>query len=107
MGRRDPAIGEVEGGKEGGGAVPLIVIAATAERATARQPQIALRPFERLDRRLLIDADDDGVLGRRHVEADHVCGLGDKLAIVALAPRFASVEIDAFLAQEEHQTCCS
>ena len=65
-----------------------------------RQLQVALRPLQRLDRGLLIDTDDDRVLGRRHIEPDHVGGLGGELRIVALAPGFAPGEVDLLGAQE-------
>ena len=96
----DLAGGQIEGGEQRRRAVPLVVVAVAAERPPVGQPEIALRPLQRLDRRLLVDAEDDGVLGRRHIEADDVGGLGDELGIVALAPRLLAVEIDPLVAQE-------
>ena len=86
---RHLAGGHLEGGEQGRGAVALVVVAVAGQRPAVRQLQIALRPLQRLDRRLLVDTDDDGVLGRRHVEPDHIGGLGGELGIVALAPGFA------------------
>ena len=54
---------------------------------------------QRLDRGL-VDADDDGVLGRRHIEPDHVGSLGDELGIVALALGFAPGKVDLLRTQE-------
>src|SRR4029077_12186754 len=71
------------------------------QRPSVGQPQVALHPLQRLDRGLFVDADDDRVLGRRHVEPDD---LGGKFWVVALAPRFAPVEID-LLARRKRQTC--
>ena len=82
------------------GAIALVIVAVAGQRPAVRQLQIALRPLQRLDRRLLVDADDDRVLGRRHVEPDHIGGLGDELGIVALAPGFAPGEVDLLRAQE-------
>ncbi len=48
--------------------------------------------------------DDDGVLGRRHVEPDHVGGLGDGFRVVALAPRFAPGEVDLLGAESARHT---
>jgi hypothetical protein len=50
--------------------------------------------YMRLHRRrgLLVNADDDGVLGWCHVEPDHIGGFGDERGIVALAPGFAPGE---------------
>jgi hypothetical protein len=48
-----------------------------------------------------LDADDDGVLGRRHIEPDHVGSLGDdELRIVALALGFAPGKVDLLRTQE-------
>src|SRR4029453_15154142 len=60
----------------------------------------ALRTFQCLDGRLLVDADDDGLVGWRHVEADHIGRLGGELRIVAFTPRLGAVEINPLLAQE-------
>ena len=97
---RDLAGGHLEGGKQGRGAVALVIVAMAGQRPAVRELQIALRPLQRLDRGLLVDADDDGVLGRRHVEPDHIGGLGDELGIVALAPGLAPGEVDLLRAQE-------
>lgn len=96
----DFAGGHLESGKQGRGAVALVVMAMPGQRPPVRQLQKALRTLQRLDRGLLIDADDNRILGRRHVEPDHVGGLGGKLGIVALAPRLASGKIDPLGAQD-------
>jgi hypothetical protein len=49
-------------------------MALTGERSAVGQLQIALRPFQGLDRRLFVNADDDRVLGRRQIEPDDVNG---------------------------------
>ena len=97
---RHLAGGHLEGGEQRRGAVALVIVAMAGQRPPVGQLQIALRPLQRLDRRLLVDADDDRILGRRHVQPDHIGGLGDKLGIVALAPRLSPVEVDLLLAQE-------
>ncbi len=80
-------------------AVPLVVVAVPCQGAPVRQLEVALGAFERLDRRFLVKAQDDRVVGRRHVEADDICGLGGKLGVRALAPALAAAEIDLLLAQ--------
>ena len=85
----DLAGGHLEGGKQGGGAVALIIVAMAGQRPAVRELEIALRSIQRLDRGLLVNTDDDRVLGRRHMEPDHVRGLGHELGIIALTPRFA------------------
>ena len=77
-----------------------VVVALAGERPPVGQPEIALRPLQRLDRRLLVDPKDDGVVGRRHIQPDDLGGLGDKFGIVALAPRLLPVQIDPLVAQE-------
>jgi hypothetical protein len=62
--------GHLEGGKERRGAVTLVIVAVAGQRAAARQLQIPLCAFQRLDRGLLVDADDYRVLRRRQIEAD-------------------------------------
>jgi hypothetical protein len=47
-----------------------------------------------LDRRLFVDTDHDRVLGRRHIETNHLGSLGGELRIVALAPTLARGQID-------------
>ena len=98
--------GQIECGKQRGGAVPLVVVTVAAERAPVGQLEVALRPLQRLDGRLLVDADDDRLVGRGHVEADHIGRLGGEFGIVALAPRFPAVEIDR-CPRRKRQTCCS
>ena len=72
----------------------------TGQSPAVRELQIALGPLQRLDRGLFVDTNDDRVLGRCHVEPDHIGGLGDELRIAALAPGFASGEVDLLGAKE-------
>src|SRR5882762_11660774 len=69
VGGVDFAGGDVERAEQRRGAVPGVVVALAGQGASVRQLQIALRPLQRLDRRL--------------------GGFGGKLRVVALAPRFA------------------
>src|ERR1700675_2670468 len=84
----------LEGGEQRRGTVALVIVAMTAQRSAVRHFQIALCPLKRLDRGLFIDADDNRVLRRSHVEPDHVSRLGSELRIVALAPGFAPGKVD-------------
>jgi hypothetical protein len=97
---RDFAGGHFESGKQGRCAIALVIMALAGQRPSVGQPQVSLRSLQRLDRGLFVDADDDRVLGRRYVEPDDFGGLGGKLGVVALAPRFASIEIDLLGAQK-------
>ena len=96
----DLARGNVEGGEEGRRAVPLVVVAVARERAAVRQPEIALRPLERLDVRLLVDCEHERALRRVEVEADDLGRLGHEVGIVADAPRLLAVEVDLLGPQE-------
>ena len=97
---RHLAGGHFEGGKQRRGAVSLVIVTMSGQRPPVRKLQIALGALQRLDRGLFVDADDDRVLGRCHVEPDHIGGLGDELGIVALAPGLAPGEVDLLPAQE-------
>ena len=97
---RHLAGGHFEGGKQRRGAVALVIVAVAGQRSAVRKLQISLCPLQRLDRGLFVDADDDRILGRRHVQPDHVGGLGGKFGIVALAPGFAPGKVDLLRTQE-------
>ena len=64
VGGRHLAGGHLEAANRVDGAVALVVMAMAGQRAAVRQLQIALRPLQRLDRGLLVDAEDDRVLRR-------------------------------------------
>src|SRR3954447_6199622 len=76
----DPAGCDVEGGKQRGDAVTLVVVT-TARRLAGSHGQHGLATIQELDLRLLIDAQHDGALGRGHVKADDIANLGDKIRI--------------------------
>jgi hypothetical protein len=102
---RDFAGGDLKGCSRG--AIALLVMVMTSQRPAVGQLQVPLGALQGLDRRLFIDADDDRILRRRHVEPNHIGGLGDELGIVALAPGFATREIDLLPAQEAPDSCTS
>jgi hypothetical protein len=97
----------VRGGDLGGGTVALVIVAMAGQRPAVRELEIALRSLQRLDRGLLVDTDDDRVLGRRHIEPDHVGGLGHELGIVALTPGFAPGEVDLLRAKQAPDIVCT
>ena len=55
MRRDDPSGGDFKRCEQSRGAMPLVVVALPGQGASIRQLQIALRPLQCLDRRLLID----------------------------------------------------
>ena len=70
MGRQNLSRGDIECRKQRRRAVPFVVVALAGQGAPVGQFQIALRPLQRLDRWLLIDAQHNGPLGRSDVEPD-------------------------------------
>jgi hypothetical protein len=72
--------GHVEGGVQVGRAVAEVALAAPLGHAR-QQGQDRRRPVERLDLRLLIDAEHDRRLGRVEVEPNDVAHLVDELRI--------------------------
>ena len=86
--------------KQGRGAVPLVIVALAAQGAPARKLQVALRPLQRLDRRFLIDTENNRLGRRVDIEADHIGRFRRERAIVALAPGLTGGQIDLVLAQE-------
>ena len=62
--RNDPPAGHVKRGKQGRGAMPLVVMALARQGAPVRELQIPLRPLQCLDRGFFIDTENNR-LGRR------------------------------------------
>jgi len=100
MRRDDPSGGDFERCEQGRGAVPRVVVALAGQGASVRQLQIALRPLQGLDRRLFVDAENNGLGGRIDIKADHIGGFGRERGVVALAPRLAGGNVDIVLAQK-------
>ena len=70
----DLAGGDVERRKQGGGAVPLVVVRVPLGLAGAHGQQ-RLGSVQRLDLRLLVDAEHQGAVGRVGVETDDIADL--------------------------------
>jgi hypothetical protein len=76
----DPAGSDLQGRVEVNDAVALVVVRVTG-RPPRAQGERQLRALQRLDRRLLVDAEHHSMLGRVEVEADDVVDLGGKLRV--------------------------
>jgi hypothetical protein len=100
MAADDFATRKIEGGEQRRRPMPLIIVRLAGHGAPVGQLQIALRTFERLDRWLFVDGENDGVFGRRHVEPDDLGCLGREFGVVAFAPRLAAGEVDLVRAQK-------
>jgi hypothetical protein len=72
------AIEEVERREEGRGAVSLVVVSDAFDVAHGEH---GLGAFERLNLALFIDTEDEGLVGRIEIEADHVAQLLDEEGI--------------------------
>ena len=72
--RDDRALGDIQGGKECGGAMALVIVRHRAA-ATGLEGQAGLRAIQRLDLAFLIHAEDDGMLGRVQIQAHHILQL--------------------------------
>ena len=77
----DLAFEHIEGGKQGGGAVALIVVG-HGSGAALLEGQARLGAVECLDLALLIDREHDGMLGRIDVKPDHVVQLLNEVGII-------------------------
>jgi hypothetical protein len=78
----------------------LVFVGQAGQRPAIGQFEITLGSLQGLDRRLLIDREHDRVLRRIEVEADDGGGLGRELGVGGEAPRLAPGEIDPLRAQE-------
>ena len=76
----DMACGDVQGRKEGGGAVALVVVRHGAGSALL-QREAGLGAVQSLDLALLVEGEDHGVVRRVHVDAYHVVELLDEAGI--------------------------
>ena len=97
--------GDVEGGGTGSRCVALVIVAVAGQRPAVGQLQIALGTLQRLNRGLLVDADDKGVLRWRHVQPDHIGALaansGSLLSHQDLRPRRSIL----WLRRKRHTSC--
>jgi hypothetical protein len=96
----DPPGGDFERCEQGRGTVPFVIMALAGQGASVRQLQIALRPLQCLDRRLLVDTENNRLGGRINVETDHIGGFRGKFGVVALAPGLAGGKVDIVFAQK-------
>lgn len=90
----------VKRGKQGGRAVPLIVVALAGQSPTAGPFEIVLRPLKGLDRRLFVYAQHNGLSWRIDIKAHDIGRFGAEFGVVALGSGLARHEIDLVDAQE-------
>src|SRR5512134_1109347 len=85
----------IQSGKQRGSAVPLVIMAETTQRPSARNLQVSLSSLQGLDMRFLIHRQDQGVVGRIQIQANNVGRLGGKLRIGAHTPAAPSLQLNA------------
>ena len=93
------AAGNVQSGKEGGGAMALALMTKPSERLAIGQSDPTLRPFQGLNGWFFIDGKDERILGRVELKTHNVGGLARKLGVGGNTPTVAPFQFDALLAQ--------
>src|SRR3972149_10840928 len=76
----------LQGGEEWGRAVAFVVMAVASERLAVGKPEPALGPFQGLDVRLLVHAQEERVFRRIQIKAHDVGGLRCEFRIGAHPP---------------------
>src|SRR3972149_8751316 len=89
-GSDDAAFEHVDGGKQRGRSVALVVVGHRAQ-ATWIERQAGLSAVERLDLALLVEAEDQSMLGRIEVEPDDVVELLEEVGIATHLERLGPV----------------
>ena len=95
----DDAGGNLQRRKQVDRAVALVRALHPLNDFAAAGLNVAACALERLDGRLLIDAEHQGILRWIQVQPDHVGRLGGELRIRADAPGAVALQLDAFFAQ--------
>jgi hypothetical protein len=72
--------GHIQGGKEGGGSVPFVVMSDGPGPALLER-EARLGTIQSLDLALFIEGEDDGPFRRCHIETDHVAELFDETRV--------------------------
>ncbi len=83
---------DIQGGEERRGAMPFVVVRPAFHLPRPHRQQW-LRAIERLNLRLLVDTEHDGVRGRMHVESDDVAHLFDEQRVVRQFERLAAMRL--------------
>ncbi len=98
--RLDLTWGDIERGEQIDRAMPFVGALHAPYNFAAAGAYVPGLSFQRLNRRLLVDADHEGVLRRTEIQADNIRCLCRELWIRAHAPRTMPPKLDAFLAQD-------
>ena len=94
----DGAFEDIQRGKQGGRAVPFVVVGHRAGPAGLHR-QARLRPLQRLDLALFVDTEDQGLLRRIHIESDDVGELLQEPRVRRQLERADAVRLQAWPCQ--------
>src|SRR3972149_1366077 len=92
--------GHLQGGEEWGLAVAFVVMAVASERLAGGKPEPALGPFQGLDVRLLVHAQEERVFRRIQIKAHDVGGLRCEFRIGAHAPNSPPAQMNLMFPQD-------
>ncbi len=98
--RVDLTCGDIERGEPVDRAMPFVGALHAPYNFAAVGAYVSGLSFLRLNRRLLVDADHEGVLRRTEIQADNIRCLCRELRVRAHAPRTMPPKLNAFLAQD-------
>ena len=85
---------DVQSSEQGGGAVADVIVRVPFGLTGAKRQQ-GLRPVESLNLRLLVDAQNDGALGRIEIQADDVADLVDEERIGGQLERLGKMRLES------------
>src|SRR5947207_15584867 len=85
---------DLQGGKQRTCPVTFVLMADASQGRSIRQSEVALCALQRLNVRLLIDAEHQRILRWMEIECDHVGGLRPELRIRADAPTSLALQLD-------------
>src|ERR1035441_8463716 len=95
----DFSLKQVEGGKQGGGSVPFVVVGHGAAAALFER-QTGLGPIQRLYLAFLVDAKHDGLVRRVQVEPDHVGKFFQKAGVAGELEGLGAMRLEVVAAQD-------
>jgi hypothetical protein len=88
-----------QGSEQGAGAPPLVAMTESIEGLAIGQAQPALGFLQDLNVRLLVHAQDHGLVWRTQIQTHYVSGLWPELGVRRNAPTAPPLELDFVLAQ--------
>src|SRR5439155_11296854 len=97
---------DVESGKQRRGAVSLVLVVETLQSLPVGKPKIALSALQGLNRRLLIDTQDYGMVRRCQINPHQIRRFGGELRVGRDAPTVPPLQADAMASQHSPDLAC-